>query len=76
MSGVGQPAILHLGGVEADGGVAAACKHHSDGVVALLQEVRHVVGVEIDSLAVVGEGGLEDFLGGNFVTVDVGAVLP
>lgn len=72
---VGLAAPFILATVVAHSEVAAGGKDDADGIVALMQLLGHIKGVEIHSLAIVGEGGLEDLFRCNFRAVEESAVL-
>ena len=61
-------------GIVADGRIATAFEDDADGVVAALQLAGHVVGVEIDALRVPRKRGLQQLVGRDFGTVEVGTV--
>ena len=64
-----------VAGFVAKSGEATSFQDDADGIVASVDHRGHVVGIEIDAFVIVGEGWLEDLLGGDLRAVDVGAVL-
>ncbi len=63
-----------VGGVVANARVAPAFKDDAHGIVALLEHVGHVVGVEIHALRVPGKRRFQQFLRCDFSAIEVGTI--
>ena len=70
MGGVVYAAPFQVVGVVAHGGEAAGGEDDADSVVTFLQQVGHVVGVEVDAARIVAQGRLHQLVGGHLLTVE------
>ena len=65
---------IGVGGVVAKGSITSAFKDDAHGVVALLEHLGHIVGVEIHALRVPGKRRFQQFLGSDFPSIEVGTI--